>query len=124
MVDFVRDFGAKTELPTVQLVAWIGVARGKFYAWRKRYGRANEHNALIPRDHWLTEDERQCIIAYHDRYPLEGDRRLTFMMLDADVVAASPATVYRILSAAGLLDRWNRESSKKGTGFAQPLRAH
>ena len=45
-------------------------------------------------------------------------------MLDADVVAASPATVYRILSAAGLLDRWNRESSKKGTGFAQPLRAH
>jgi putative transposase len=108
----------------MQLVSWIGIARGKFYAWRKRYGRANEHNALIPRDHWLTDDERQRIIAYHDRYPLEGYRRLTFMMLDADVVAASPATVYRVLSAAGLLDRWNRQPSKKGTGFAQPLRPH
>jgi transposase InsO family protein len=46
------------------------------------------------------------------------------MMLDADVVAVSPATVYRVLTAAGVLDRWNGKPSKKGTGFVQPLRAH
>jgi len=45
-------------------------------------------------------------------------------MLDQDVVAVSPATVYRVLSRAGLLDRWNRSASKKGTGFVQPLAAH
>jgi transposase InsO family protein len=46
------------------------------------------------------------------------------MMLDADVVACSPASVYRVLKAAGLLDRHNRKPSSKGTGFAQPLRPH
>jgi putative transposase len=45
-------------------------------------------------------------------------------MLDEDVVAVSPASVYRVLSAAGLLDRWNQKPSKKGTGFEQPWRAH
>jgi putative transposase len=45
-------------------------------------------------------------------------------MLDEDVAVVSPASVYRVLSAAGLLDRWNQKPSKKGTGFEQPLRAH
>lgn len=111
-------------MPAHRIVAWIGIARGKFYDWRQRYGRVNEHNAMVPRDHWLDDDERKRIIAFHDKFPLEGYRRLTFMMLDQDVVAASPATVYRVLKAAGLLDRWNREPSKKGTGFAQPERPH
>jgi putative transposase len=46
------------------------------------------------------------------------------MMLDQDVVAVSPSTTYRVLSAAGRLDRWNTKPSKKGTGFVQPLRPH
>jgi hypothetical protein len=45
------------------------------------------------------------------------------MMIDADVVACSSATVYRVLSQAGLLKR-NTKQSKKGTGFQQPLTAH
>ena len=46
------------------------------------------------------------------------------MMLDQDVVAVSPTTVYRVLSQEGLLDRWNRKPSLKGTGFTQPQKAH
>jgi putative transposase len=49
---------------------------------------------------------------------------MTFMMLDADVVAVSPATVYRVLKVAGVLDRWNGRPSTKGTGFVQPLHPH
>jgi transposase InsO family protein len=45
-------------------------------------------------------------------------------MLDANIVAASPTTVYRVLQAAGCFDRWNRAESAKGTGFVQPLAAH
>jgi hypothetical protein len=55
IVDFVRDWSATTEIAAERFVAWIGVARGKFFAWRKRYGKANEHNALVPGDHWLTD---------------------------------------------------------------------
>jgi len=45
-------------------------------------------------------------------------------MLDRDIAAVSPSSVYRVLRAAGLLSRWNRKPSKKGTGFIQPLRPH
>lgn len=124
MVDFVRELAAKTGLSTEQLLTWLGIARGKFYAWRDRYGKANEHNALVPRDHWIEEHERQAILDFHERFPLEGYRRLTFMMLDRDVVAVSPTTVYRILRRAGRLDRWHRTPSRKGTGFQQPLAPH
>jgi transposase InsO family protein len=124
VVDFVREMVAKTEIPVDRFVRWIGIGRGKFYDWSTRYGMVNEHNGSIPRDHWLTDEERRAIIEFHDRYPLEGYRRLTFMMIDRDVVAASPASVYRVLSAAGRLARWNRGPSKKGTGFVQPLEPH
>jgi transposase InsO family protein len=46
------------------------------------------------------------------------------MMLDADVVAVSPSSVYRVLKAAGRIERFNGKPSRKGTGFAQPLLAH
>ena len=111
-------------MPVQQVVEWCGLARGKFYDWRKRYGKVNEHNGLVPRDHWIEDWERQRIIDYFDCHPLDGYRRLTFMMLDEDVVALSPSTTYRVLSKAGRLDRWNGKPSKKGTGFVQPLRPH
>jgi putative transposase len=107
-----------------QWVDWTGVARGRFYDWKQRYGKANEHNGKVPRDHWIEPWEAAKILDFHSRNPLEGYRRLTFMMLDADIVAVSPSTTYRVLHRAGVLDRWNRKPSKKGTGFVQPLRAH
>lgn len=106
------------------LLRWLGLAASKYYNWQQRYGKANKHNAPIPRDFWLQEWERQAIIDFHQQYPLEGYRRLTFMMLDRDVVAVSPSSVYRVLSAAELLRRWNGKTTKKGTGFVQPLKPH
>jgi putative transposase len=120
----VRVWSDKTEIAADRFVGWIGVARGKFFAWKKRYGKANEHNGHVPRDHWLLDEEKRKIISFHGRFPLEGYRRLAFMMIDQGVVAVSPSSVYRVLSAAGLLDRWNKKPSKKGTGFVQPLRPH
>jgi hypothetical protein len=58
--------------------------------------------------------------AFHLEHPLEGYRRLTFMMLDADVVAVSPSSVWRVLQQAGLLSRWKGRPSRKGSGFEQP----
>jgi putative transposase len=46
------------------------------------------------------------------------------MMLDADVVACSPASVYRVLKAAGLLAGQAPNITKKGTGYVQPLKPH
>ena len=117
-------WASETELAAERFVAWIGVARGKFFDWKKRYGKVNEHNALVPRDHWIEPHERKAIIDFFDANPLDGYRRLTFMMLDKDVAAVSPATTHRVLRAAGRLDRWNHKPSMKGTGFVQPIRPH
>ncbi|HLT36990.1 MAG TPA: DDE-type integrase/transposase/recombinase, partial [Enhygromyxa sp.] len=114
----------KTEISMAKLLKWADVPKGKFHEWRKRYGKANEHNGKVPRDHWLEIAEREAIVEFYDKNPLNGYRRISFMMIDADVVAASPATVYRVLKGAGRLDRWNRKPSSKGTDFVQPKRPH
>ncbi len=46
------------------------------------------------------------------------------MMLDDDVVAVSPSSVYRVLKQGGRLDQRKFSPSKKGTGFVQPPRPH
>jgi len=123
-VDYITYWKARAEIPAQQLLAWLELGTSKFHSWKNRYGKANEHNGQIPRDHWLEDWEKAAILDYHDRHPLEGYRRLTFMMLDEDVVAASPATVYRVLKANRRLDRHKFSPSKKGTGFVQPLKPH
>ena len=124
VVDFIKRWADRTGIAVTHLLRWLGLAASKYYNWRNRYGKANEHNAPIPRDFWLEDWERQSIIDFHQKYPFEGYRRLTFIMLDRDVVAVSPSSVYRVLSSAGLLRRWNGKASKKGTGFVQPLKPH
>ncbi|MGH9198015.1 MAG: IS3 family transposase, partial [Acidimicrobiia bacterium] len=124
VVDFVRAWSDKTEVPSRRFVAWLGLAKSKFHDWTKRYGKVNEHNAWLPRDHWLESEERQAILDFHAQYPLEGYRRLAFMLLDRDLVAASPASVYRVLKKAGRLRTRTSAPSKKGSGFQQPLEPH
>ena len=124
VVDFVNRWSARSELAVKHIVGWLEVSSSKFYDWRSRYGKVNEHNAWVPRDHWLEDGEKAAILDFERQYPLEGYRRLTFMMLDADVVAVSPTSVYRVLKAAGRLGRWNGKPSRKGTGFEQPLKPH
>jgi len=120
----VRYWTDRAELPAKRLLGWLDLGTSKFHQWKERYGQANEHNAQVPRDWWLEDWEKQAILDYHDRHPLDGYRSLTFMMLDDDVVAASPSSVYRVLKQAGRLDRKWHTPSKKGTGFVQPLQAH
>jgi putative transposase len=124
IVDFVRIWSDQTEVPVARLLRWIGIGASKFHDWRHRFGRVNEHNAWVPRDHWLTDAEKERICVFARSHPLEGYRRLTFMMIDADGVACSPASVYRVLKHAGLLAGPSPALTKKGTGFVQPVRPH
>ncbi len=59
IVDFVRRWSEKTEIPAGRFIAWLGIAPSKFYSWRGRYGCVNEHNAWVPRDFWLQEWEKR-----------------------------------------------------------------
>jgi len=46
------------------------------------------------------------------------------MMLDEDIAAVSPSSVYRVLTGAGKLRKWAQKPSGKGKGFQQPQEAH
>lgn len=125
MVDYVRHWSQRTGISYRRIVQWIGIPRSKFYQWQQRYGKVNEHNAWIPRDFWLRDWEKQAILEFWNTHGREGYRRMTYMMLDADEVAVSPSTVYRVLKDAGVLQRWNpNTNSRKGQGFAQPRAPH
>lgn len=124
VVDWLRKWSERSEIAIKQLLCWLGLSESKFYDWRRRYGKVNEHNRWIPRDHWLEDWEKNFIVEYWGNHSLDGYRRLAYMLLDGDLVAVSPATVYRVLSSHGLLRKWNQKVSKKGTGFHGPGRPH
>lgn len=124
VVEFVQRYSEKTGLPRSSLVSRIGIGRDKFYEWSRRRGRANDHNGTAPRDFWLQEWEKKAILDFHLEHPEEGYRRLAFLMLDADVLAASPSSVYRALKQAGQIHPSTAKPSHKGTGFKQPSEPH
>jgi len=114
----------RTEISSRHLVRWIGVGQSKYFDWKERYGKVNEHNALVPRDHWLERWEKEAITRFVSEHQQEGYRRCTYMMIDQDVVAVSPATVYRVVKQAGITRSDKLMDSRKGKGFDQPEKAH
>jgi len=124
VIRFIEMVSTKSVHNKKQLLCRMGLPKSRYYDWLRRQGRPNLHNGIMPKAHWLLESERQKIVAScRDKTEL-GYRRLTYMMLDADVVAVSPSSTYRVLKNAGLLRRWNTTKSAKGTGFRQPLKVH
>lgn len=65
VVHFVGRWVEKTQISLCLVLGWIGISRGKFYAWKGRYGKPNEHNAHIPRDGWLEVWEVQAIKSFY-----------------------------------------------------------
>ena len=117
-MDFVRRWSEMTEIGAGRFIGWLDITASKFYDWRERYGKVNEHNGWVPREFWLEDWEKQAIIRFHLKNPLEGYRWLTFMMLDADIVAVSPTSVWRVLRQAGLLSKWNGKPSKRARALS------
>lgn len=95
-------------------------------------GKVNQHNSSLPKSNWLLPWEKEAILNYakihyaeNDYFLRDGYRRLTYRMLDEDIVAVSPSSVYRILKAEGLLNQWKTmKTSSKGSGFKQPTAPH
>lgn len=124
VIDYVGYWSKRTGLPATRLCGWADLTDRKYHRWKQRYGKVNEHNAPVPRDHWLEDHEKETIVNFAGEYPLEGYRRLTYMLIDLDRVAVSPASVYRVLREAGLVGRRFLEPNLKGTGFVQPEQVH
>jgi putative transposase len=106
------------------MLNWLSLSPSKYYSWKKRKEQENQHNGFVPKAHWLLPWEVKSIIDYRLQHLEEGYRRLTYMMLDENVVAVSPTSVYRILKNARLLASPWHHQKVKGCGFAQPKKPH
>jgi transposase InsO family protein len=114
----------KTGRSKKEMTRIIGISQSKLSEWKRRYGVENRHNGKLPRYYWLEDWEKAEIVRYYLSHPGEGYRRVTYMMMDEDIVAVSPSTVYRVLKEAGVMRKWGRNGGKGGKGYIQPGGAH
>ena len=125
IVDFVKYWTSRFDVITAKaILSSLNIYQNRYHEWKKRYGQENKHNGKIPRSFWLRPEEKKKIVDFYCKHDTEGYRRCTYMMIDNDIAYCSPSTVYRVLSEADVIRRWNGKKSKKGTGFDQPLKPH
>lgn len=132
MVDYTENIAKHSHLSIVRILSMLNIRRNKYYEWKNRYGTKNNHNGKQPKSHWLTPYEKTAIIEFAKEkigkttyYLLDGYRRIAYMGMDENKFACSPSSVYRVLSTAGLLNKWkNSKPSSKGSGFKQPDKPH
>ena len=98
----------------------LGIPRSVYYSWRRRE-HLEDRPAVPSRTYEVLIEERTAICRFALQQPKIGYRKLTWMMVDADVACVSESTVYRVLSEADLLSRWKRSERSGGEYGFRPL---
>ena len=113
-----------TGIAILTLAMFAGVSRRTYREWESRKDVENQHNGHIPRLHWTTPEEEAAIIGYCSERMELGYRTLCWQMVDANVAAVSPATVYNVLKRGGLTKKWAELGEDTKKGFDQPTTVH
>ena len=120
----VQRLKTRAGFPVGRSLTVLHVSRATYFRWAQAGGKGPRPAAVVPKAHWITPAERDAIIAYARVHPELGYTRLTYQMADAGIAAVSPSSVFTILTAAGLLGRWQPAHAAHRTGFVQPTRPH
>ena len=124
IVTDLEKWSSRSGISLTNSLALVGIRKARFYDWKKRFGKSNKHNGMAPKNSWILPSERQAIINFFSKNPLNGCRRLSYMMLDQDIACVSGNTVHRVLRSEGLINLSTNSPSKKGSGFDQPSKPH
>ncbi|MBV5335172.1 MAG: IS3 family transposase [Sulfuricurvum sp.] len=124
----ITELRDKTGIHLSTLLSGAGISRRTWTDWQKRKGDPTQNNGLMPKEHWLLPTEIDAIVAYAENRTdkkLQGYRRLTWMMIDENIVFVSSSSVYRVLKEHGLLNMWAKTNdTARKIGFDQPLAIH
>ena len=123
MVGWLKE---RARFPVGLALEIIDLPRATYFRWLKSEGKEDRKVSSIPKGHWLLQWETEKIIEYKRENPEIGYRRMAWMMVDQDIVAVSPTSVYRTLQRAGLSSRWTTAPGNGAhrEGFEQPKRPH
>lgn len=105
--------------PAYRTLAALGVPRSVYYGWKARESLVDRVGKPC-RAYEVLPYERAAICAFTLQYPKIGYRKLTWMMVDAQVACVGESTVYRVLSEADLLSRWKRSTVSSGEYHFRP----
>ena len=117
MVSFVLYWQNRAHCNLNKIVNQLGLNVRKFYKWQKRVGQENMHNAKLPKSNFILPWEKAAIIKFYEENREEGYRRLTFRMIDENIVAVSPTTTWRVLSIAGTQKQMGKEAFQERNWF-------
>lgn len=108
IVDDVSVQCKRTGMSLAVLLKLYGVSKSAYYNWFN----GGELKPEVPRKPQrldaITADEEAAVVAFRKEHGGFGYRKLSWMMVDADVAYMSETSVYNILSRHDLLYGWNR----------------
>lgn len=87
----------RSEWPVYRTLAALSVPRSVYYGWKVRES-LQDRAGKACRVYEVLPDERGAIYEFALRYPRIGYRKLSWMMVDAQVACVGESTVYRVLS--------------------------
>jgi transposase InsO family protein len=96
-----------------EIVKLLSLNRATYYNWldRRESGQLTDIKPIAKNPDRLLDWEKEAIRDYYLLHQENGYRRLTYMMIDQNVVYVSPSTVYRYLKSQGLLMHWAEQKS-------------
>lgn len=106
---FIEHIKELTSIKTQMILKHLTLNRSTYHNWRNRQseGRLCDIKPVGRNPAQILACEEQAIVDYYLTHQEQGYRRITFMMIDEDIVYVSPSTVYRCLKRHGLLMRWS-----------------
>jgi hypothetical protein len=126
----IKRLEGKTGLPLKTLLAFGGIPMRTWEEWQSRQGIETKHNNNIPKSYYLTPEETESIAQYcaaNSEGGLKGYRVLCYEMIDKDVAFVAPGSVYNVLKARNLFQKWVIDTENGNTGkhgFDQPKAVH
>lgn len=111
---------ARSRWPLRRILQHMEIALATYHRWGKSAGNdplvSSPPGPAAPSLYATLPAERQAIIDYALQHAAVRHRELAWKMLDENVVAVSPSTVYRVLGDARLICRWLPRGKRKGAG--------
>ncbi len=97
-----------TSFSKQEIVLLLTLNRATYYNWldRRESDQLTDIRPVGKNPDRLLDWEKEAIRDFYTMYQQNGYRRLTYMMIDQNIVHVSPSTVYRYLKSQGLLMRW------------------
>jgi putative transposase len=119
VIEIVKQTKVRSRWSAERTLLALGVPRSVYYAWLRRTS-LEDRSGRPCRVYEVLAEERDAICGYALRFPRIGYRKLTWMMVDADIACVGESTVYRVLSERDLLSRWKRSERSPGTYDFRP----